>query len=385
MPSPLKPEGADLLRTLTEELHKPGRKSYLSSLGFRYSCTRQCIRSGSRPERLFLSENKGAFVHHSRNQFVRAAAAAAAILLAWAAVPAASAESDTGNTDATAALISSVAPVQGEVVAGDRQGDEVVVSSDEVATTVPLDAAEPVAIESAASQTLPSAMLPPIEVAVPQEARAEIGQMAQDGTIVFSDSSGEAAAAVQTFDDASVRIQTIANSPSDPTVFTYTFGDGIRPVAASDGRIELLADLGSVAAVVGEVDKAWAADASGAEVKTYYRIEGEELVQVIEPTSQASYPIVADPKVTRTWWNTTVYFKRSETFAIASATNGAAVAAALIPEPTLSKAAAVAGGLAGVYIDTIYGADKCLKFVYYGHVANVWQPYSGREAGGYCK
>ena len=33
----------------------------------------------------------------------------------------------------------------------------------------------------------------------------------------------------------------------------------------------------------------------------------------------------------------------------------------------------------------VLGMGSCLKFVYYGHVANVWQPYDGSEAGRYCR
>lgn len=63
----------------------------------------------------------------------------------------------------------------------------------------------------------------------------------------------------------------------------------------------------------------------------------------------------------------------------------AAAAAALVPEPVLSKAIAVAGGLSAAYVGWMINNGSCLKFVYYGHVGNVWQPYGGSEAGRYCR
>lgn len=126
-------------------------------------------------------------------------------------------------------------------------------------------------------------------------------------------------------------------------------------------------------------------DATGQSVDTHYEVRGQSLVQVVEPTTETAYPIVADPKVTQTWWNTTVYFDRSESLMIASGAGGVAAAAALIPEPSISKAVAAAAGLAAAYAGIINASGSCIKFVYYAHTANIWQPYGGSEAGGYCQ
>ena len=150
--------------------------------------------------------------------------------------------------------------------------------------------------------------------------------------------------------------------------------------------IDLLADYGGAAVVVGQVDQAWAVDADGNAVESSYQIEGNALVQVIAPSADVTYPVVADPKVTRAWWNTTVYFNRNETALLAGGAGGIAAVAGLIPDPTISKVIAAVAGVAGAYIGTVHATNKCIKAVSYGHVFNpVWQPYAGAEAGGYCR
>ena len=97
--------------------------------------------------------------------------------------------------------------------------------------------------------------------------------------------------------------------------------------------------------------------------------------------------MVADPKLTSTWWNTTVYFNRKETATAAFAAGGVAAIAILIPDPTIAKVVAAGAGLGTAYAGWIYNNGNCLKFVFYGHgvVGNVWQPYGGSEAGRYCR
>ena len=89
--------------------------------------------------------------------------------------------------------------------------------------------------------------------------------------------------------------------------------------------------------------------------------------------------------MTRTWWNTTVYFNRKETNTLGWGSGSVAAIFAAVPDPTISKVLAAGAGLATAYVGWIYNDGKCVKFVYYGHAVNVWQPYGNSEAGGYCK
>ncbi|MCL2643915.1 MAG: hypothetical protein FWD51_00455 [Betaproteobacteria bacterium] len=90
-------------------------------------------------------------------------------------------------------------------------------------------------------------------------------------------------------------------------------------------------------------------------------------------------------KLTRTWWNTTVYFNKKETATMAASVGGVAAVAVAIPDPTVSKAVAASAGAAAAYAGVVSAQGKCMKFVYYAHAVNIWQPYWGSEAGGFCK
>ncbi|MFT4123896.1 MAG: hypothetical protein QM635_08695 [Microbacteriaceae bacterium] len=69
-------------------------------------------------------------------------------------------------------------------------------------------------------------------------------------------------------------------------------------------RIEALPTVSTVTVTeiepIATINKAWAVDATGAQVPTHYEIEGTTLTQVVVAGSSARYPITADPSVV--WW-----------------------------------------------------------------------------------
>ena len=224
----------------------------------------------------------------------------------------------------------------------------------------------------------------PLEISVAGAQVWSAGDQADDGTVVFAGETSDLA--IQALSNGAVRMQTIIEDAAPTHEYQYSFGDDVWPVLMADGTVELHREVaGGVRMVVGIVDAPWAVDSEGMVVETHYEVSGQSLVQVVEPAADASFPVIADPMVTRTWWNTTVYFNRSESLMIASGASGVAAAAALIPEPTVSKAVAAAAGLAAAYAGLINASGSCIKFVYYAHIANIWQPYGGSEAGGYCR
>lgn len=311
-------------------------------------------------------------------------AAAATVALMVTGLPVAAASPSPEGVEATAALIERVAPDQGRVVIPTQTNAQASATIGDTEIVVPLDPAAPITLDGTTDSAV--AAVPALEITLPAEATSTLGQVASDGTVVFAATDGGASAAVQLLGDGSARLQTVTPDAAGPHEFTYTFGDGITPVLDEAGSVELVQDLGNgVAMGVGTIEKPWASDASGEAVATKYRVEGDALVQVLEPGEAPRYPIVADPKVTKTWWNTTVYFSRGETNTIAFVAGGIGSVAVKIPEPTISKAVAAAAGLSVAYVGWMYNNGSCLKFVYYGHIANVWQPYGGSEAGGYCR
>ncbi|MDZ7577969.1 MAG: hypothetical protein U0904_07340 [Candidatus Nanopelagicales bacterium] len=285
-------------------------------------------------------------------------------------------------TDDVAGLIAKVAPDQPEVIAPSAEGKKLVAEAGDVTVSVPVNPDKAITLNPS-SEGKSTALA--LKVNLPEEVSAGPGRVATDGTVVYEATGDGADAAVQVLQDGSVRLQTITPAPGGPDEFTYTFGEGVSPVSTKDGGIELLQDTGEVALTVGTVGQAWAVDANGTEVATKYKIEGDELIQTVTPGPGAVYPIVADPKITRAWWNTTVYFKRKETRRIGDGLTGLAMVAVAIPDPTIMKIVGAGAGLGWAYVRWIYSSGKCLKFVYVMNAANVWEPYGGDEAGGYCK
>ena len=72
-----------------------------------------------------------------------------------------------------------------------------------------------------------------------------------------------------------------------------------------DGSIDI---IGQDGISIGTFETPWAKDASGVEVATSYTIQGNSIIQSIDSTGDAVYPIVADPKFTWEWATGIVYF-----------------------------------------------------------------------------
>lgn len=52
--------------------------------------------------------------------------------------------------------------------------------------------------------------------------------------------------------------------------------------------------------IVGMVEKPWAIDANGTPLETHFKVNGDQLTQVIATDENTTYPVVADPKIG--WW-----------------------------------------------------------------------------------
>lgn len=124
-------------------------------------------------------------------------------------------------------------------------------------------------------------------------------RVASDGTVVYHSSDGGADAAVQTRADGTVRIQTITPNADGPHDFTYAFGEGVTPVLAEDGSVELVArpEDSPVGQIVGLIEQPWAVDATGRALETHYEVQGNELRQVVQADESVTYPVVADPRI----------------------------------------------------------------------------------------
>lgn len=187
--------------------------------------------------------------------------------------------------------------------------------------TIPLAAeGNPIVVEDQSKDSL--------EFALPEELTLEDAQVV-DGSAVFLAENTEDAVVVQALEGERVRIQTVTASPESPHRFTYRLADGQQPIIQDDGSVDLVNEYGGFSVVSGHVELPWARDAQGENVKTFFVVEDGALVQVIEPSANAVYPIVADPTFGHTYGVPTMYFNKAET-----------LAADTTPEATLFCAAA---------------------------------------------
>ncbi|MGG3691866.1 hypothetical protein [Heyndrickxia ginsengihumi] len=126
---------------------------------------------------------------------------------------------------------------------------------------------------------------------------------ANDGTIVYNKTSNDSpvALAVQPNEDGVKSLINIKDSTAPKEYkFHITLPEGSRLVTAAD----YLGDeydtkevfvVNSDNEITSVFSPAWAKDANGVDVPTYYKVEGDNLIQVVNFTSTNAFPIVADP------------------------------------------------------------------------------------------
>lgn len=141
----------------------------------------------------------------------------------------------------------------------------------------------------------------------------------------------------------------VVSSATGPREFRYDFPG--EYLTFEHGMV--VASAGSASgAPLGLITPAWAKDATGKPVDTWYSIvDNTTLVQHINPTASTKYPIVADPRIVFLPFSWTrpngvfVSFDSAEQTAIAAGA-GAAIAAALFKNPWVAGAAATVVGTA---------------------------------------
>lgn len=221
-------------------------------------------------------------------------------LLATSAVSPASAEplaSPEAIASAVAAHIDAVAPDGGEPVKGVTSKDHLTTSTEfgEVMVGLEPDTGVSVSAELDGQQVR-------TVIQLPENMDLQSGVIAEDGTVVFVSEHADAgvvqdAVAVQTLEQGNTRIQTVIAGPESPHEYEYRM-EGFLPGQDDRGQWAFISEDESGAFV--PVEEAWAVDANGVPVQTYYEARGDALTQVIVPTTSTVYPVIADPS----WqWN----------------------------------------------------------------------------------
>lgn len=257
-----------------------------------------------------------------------------ALAVSLAAVLPANSVARAGDVEEVAALVQDVAPYQADVVVPGL-GEDGTYSSEENPSFLPVDPSASISVSSESGTAL--------SVALPVGLSLNDGQLAPDGTVVYTSDAGGTDVAAQLLDDGSVRVQTIINNATDGHEFEYRMQENFLPVAGDDGSIWIVGFNENEEFEAYSVDPAWAKDASGADVATRYEVRGNSLVQIVEPSESTIYPVVADP----TWlWYNGAYgagFSKKETANLASLTAAGAFCSA-VPAGALRAACFISFG-----------------------------------------
>lgn len=202
-----------------------------------------------------------------------------------------------------------------------------------------------------------------------------------------------------------VRVSTVLHTANANHSFEYALPQGTEAQMGSDGRIALVKTVevevedstATAEVTVGYVEPAWAVDAEGRSIETFYEVADGVITQQVLTTADTTYPVVADPKyVIAGTVAVVIYWNKAETKTIA---NGGWIATGAIAACTAAGTAVggVAGGAAGAIICGSLGAKalytagvaqnssprKCLSLMLspWSSAATRFLTYSG----GYCK
>lgn len=164
-----------------------------------------------------------------------------------------------------------------------------------------------------------------IAMGLPEEAERSEAVLTDDGTVVYN-TKEDVSVAVQAMQETQgnlvlegVRSMVIIENADAPKEysFNYDLPKGYELVKseeyyadeedAESGWIYIV-DTENVLVdqetgeeftdIVTVIEPAWATDANGNDINTYYKVKGSELIQVVEFNEESAFPIVADPKAT---------------------------------------------------------------------------------------
>ncbi|CCE55106.1 putative uncharacterized protein [Corynebacterium casei UCMA 3821] len=133
-------------------------------------------------------------------------------------------------------------------------------------------------------------------------------------------------------------------SPEAPKRFEFPLDlpEGAEVLPFNDGSSSIYGIFKN-GDLLATVEQPWAVDASGEDIRTDLKIEGNSLVQTVDHNSSFEYPITADPEVDWGWEQTTIRLSWNETRSTGAVTGAGGLAAL----PWLAVAG-VSGGVIGV-------------------------------------
>jgi hypothetical protein len=157
---------------------------------------------------------------------------------------------------------------------------------------IPSTAAEQVRIETSAGE---------LGIGLPQSDALGTAQRPSAGTLIYAGKDVDSA--VQALDDGGARALVIIKNADAPREYRFPLtlpaGATAEQVdyATENGTETFVAVTGADGTLLAAFDTPWATDARGADVPTFYRLEGTTLVQQVDFGAGSAFPIVADPSV----------------------------------------------------------------------------------------
>ncbi|MCU1372276.1 MAG: hypothetical protein JWO77_3470 [Ilumatobacteraceae bacterium] len=224
---------------------------------------------------------------------------------------------------------------------------------------------------------------PPVTLGVPGSGSE--GELV-GGNVVYGDVAEDASVVARPTTDG-VQALIVIDGPEAPTEYRFPVdvgGEGAELLLVEGGLIEV--HLPGSAEAAATVMPAWAFDADGTPVPTWFTLEGSTLVQTVDHQG-APYPVVADPNTCGTI-SCTYYFGRRATKDIAGGGSvGLTMACGTLAIVNRAAGAACALQFGALVLQAIRARDRaghCLKVKYpkYGQPrVLVPQIYTGK----YCK
>lgn len=166
-------------------------------------------------------------------------------------------------------------------------------------TTVPLDPSSSIKIGGLLGA-------PEVGIFLPFSDETESAVVLKDGTTVFDHQNGSSSTPVVKT-DGSVQITTTISERDAPTRYSYESDvDGAETIDQLENGTLIFRDANGE--YLAAIAPAWAKDANGVEVPTWYEVDGLNITQVVDHASQSglTYPVIADPYLGRdlfSWTN----------------------------------------------------------------------------------
>lgn len=166
----------------------------------------------------------------------------------------------------------------------DEGSDSYQVQSDDVSVRIPKDSGESVNFSSHSGE---------VDISIPFSGSSNEWEVISENSFYFGSEEGVATTA-SIRDGSSIQFHSVISGPESSTLVKYD----INIVEGGDIDIDeegFVSIVNSDGDLIAGVAPAWAKDASGADVPTWYEVRDGSLVQVIQHNEGYQYPVVADP------------------------------------------------------------------------------------------